>query len=38
MSSSVTLGGSVGGWVGVERNIGFLCTIYVPPGLRGLMS
>ena len=22
---------------GVERNIGFLCTIHVPPGLRGLI-
>ena len=21
---------------GIERNISFLCTIYVPPGLRGL--
>ena len=21
----------------VERNIGFLCTIYVPPGLQGLI-
>ena len=29
--------GIINPWsLGVERNIGFLCTMYVPPGLKGL--